>query len=276
MDKYDVALVGGDLRTFMMAPIFEQRGYRVIYCKTLENAIKDAACVVGGIPLFKAGNLTTEDAEPVGSEEFLQFLQPGQMLFGGVISDEVRMYCEKKGIVCHDFMREETIAVFNAIATAEGTIFEAIRHKDTNIHNSPSLVMGYGRCAKVLADKLKGLDADVTVCARSKEALSYANAAGLKTLELAMLKSRIGEFEYVYNTIPSMVITKEVMEQMRKDVLIIDIASGAGGIDYEAAEKMKVSAFLCPGLPGKYAPRASAQELARYVISVYTEDYPNR
>ena len=61
-------------------------------------------------------------------------------------------------------MKDESIAVFNAVATAEGAILEAMLHKQTNIHHSRTLVLGYGRCGKVLSEKLKGLSAHVTVC----------------------------------------------------------------------------------------------------------------
>jgi dipicolinate synthase subunit A len=54
-------------------------------------------------------------------------------------------------------MKDEKIVILNAIATAEGTIMEAIRSSDQNLHGSNCIELGYGRCAKVLAQKLKAL-----------------------------------------------------------------------------------------------------------------------
>ena len=60
-------------------------------------------------------------------------------------------------------MKMDDVAIYNAIATAEGAIMEAIKMQPINLHKSRCLVLGYGRCAKVLAAKLKGMDAQVTV-----------------------------------------------------------------------------------------------------------------
>ena len=46
------------------------------------------------------------------------------------------------------------------------------------LHGSGCLILGYGRCAKVLAEKLKGLSAEVTVCCRSEQQRAAAQASG--------------------------------------------------------------------------------------------------
>ena len=105
-------------------------------------------------------------------------------IFGGIIPEAFHQECSERGIACYDFMKEESIAVFNAIATAEGAILEALLHKQTNIHQSKTLVLGYGRCGKVLCGKLKGLSAHVTVCANNSLELALAEAFGLDVLPL--------------------------------------------------------------------------------------------
>ena len=139
-------------------------------------------------------------------------------------------------------------------------------HKQTNIHHSRTLVLGYGRCGKVLGEKLKGLSAHVTVCGSNAAELAMAEAFGMDVLPLKELEGKIGEFEYIYNTIPALVIEGEVLKKVGKDALIIDIASGRGGVDYEEAQERRVNAVHCLGLPGKYAGEISARRLSEYVI----------
>ena len=57
-----------------------------------------------------------------------------------------------------------------------------------------------------------------------------------------------------------------MLKKVRKDALIVDIASGKGGVDYAAAKRCGVRALLCPGLPGKYAPKASAEGMSDFVL----------
>lgn len=275
MAEYDIAVVGGDKRTAYMIPFFREKGYRVIgykvyrnndmeikadgYADSLKQAVESASVVVGGIPIEKKGILSLR--------ELSRHIRKHHKIFGGVIPDAFRQECSERGIDCYDFMKDESIAIFNAVATAEGAILEAMLHKQTNIHHSRTLVLGYGRCGKVLCDKLKGLSAMVSVCGNSAPELAMAEALGIDVLPLKKLGEKIGEFEYIYNTIPAIVLGEEILEKVDDDALIIDIASGRGGLDYKEAEE-KVNALHCLGLPGKYAAKVSAQKLSEYVMSL--------
>ena len=271
---YDVAVVGGDKRTACMIPFFMERGYRVIgykidrrtdrkieadgYADSLKQAVESAPVIVGGIPMEKKGI--------VNLRELSRHIRKHHKIFGGVIPEGFRQECSERGIACYDFMKDEGIAIFNAVATAEGAVLEAMLHKQTNIHHSRTLVLGYGRCGKVLGEKLKGLSAHVTVCGSNAAELAMAEAFGMDVLSLKELEGKIGEFEYIYNTIPALVIEGEVLKKVGKDALIIDIASGRGGVDYEEARERRVNAVHCLGLPGKYAGEISARRLSEYVI----------
>lgn len=274
MAEYDIAVIGGDKRTAYMVPYFREKGYRVIGYKlchlkgadtvpdqtaeSLRQAIESADVIVGGIPIEKKGI--------VNSRELSRHLRRRHRIFGGVIGEAFRQECDERGILCCDFMKDEGLAIFNAIATAEGVILEALSHKATNIHGSSSLVLGYGRCGRVLAQKLTGLSAEVTVCSGNQTELAMAEAMGMKILALDRLQESLGEFEYLYNTIPAMILAKEQLERVRQDALILDIASGKGGVDEKAADQLGIESLHCLGLPGKYAGRISAKRLTEYVI----------
>ena len=53
-----------------------------------------------------------------------------------------------------EYMQEDDTAYHNAVATAEGAVAEAILHSTINLCGAKSLLIGYGRCGKVLADRL--------------------------------------------------------------------------------------------------------------------------
>lgn len=274
MAEYDIAVIGGDKRTAYMIPFFMERGYRVIgykiyhkndmeieadgYADSLKQAVESAKVIVGGIPIEKKGI--------VNLKELSRHIRKHHKIFGGVMPEAFRQECSERGIVCYDFMKDESIAVFNAVATAEGAVLEAMLHKQTNIHHSRTLVLGYGRCGKVLSEKLKGLSAYVTVCANNGPELALAEAFGMDVLPLGNLAGRIGEFEYIYNTIPALVLDEGMLKEVGKETLIIDIASGRGGLDYKEAEERRIKALHCLGLPGKYAGQVSAKRLSEYVI----------
>jgi len=281
MKKYDFAIVGGDKRTAQMATVFTKRGYHVIRYGTVENpidnkiptastlqeAITNAPVIVCGIPFQKDGCLYFEkQLAPIPLTELQRMLRKHHTVFGGVIPEDFRAVCENRTIGCCDFLQAEPLTIMNAVATAEGAILEALLHKDTQLHLSKTLVLGYGRCAKVLADKLKGLSAQVTICSEQSQELAYASALGFRTLPLSELPKKINYFEYIFNTIPALVLTRPCLEKMQPDGLIIDIASNRVGVDYEAADSLQRAAFFCPGLPGKYSCHSCAKQLVEFVL----------
>lgn len=282
MKKFDIAIIGGDKRTACMAPVFLEKGYRVITYGTVDlpmnaniyradtfrEAVENAGVLVCGIPFQQNGCLfSQEDMPDIPLTELQRCLRKHQEVFGGVIPENFRRHCEEREIGCYDFMRDETLTIFNAIATAEGAILEALLHKDTNLHHSKSLVLGYGRCGKVLAHKLQGLNARVTICSGDLEELALADSLGMSTLLLPRLGQELHHFEYLFNTIPSVILKDDYLKRLRPDALIIDIASNEGGVDYKAAAQRGISACHCLGLPGKYAGYSSACRLGEYVIS---------
>jgi dipicolinate synthase subunit A len=284
---YEIGIFGGDNRQVFMAASFLKKGFSVAAYGTLVPVIHENCTMlssltelfeqcnllIGPIPMSRDG--ITIYADPAAKDMTLanvsSHLTADHLLFAGVIPPFITELCETKGIYCYDLMKDERITVLNAIATAEGAIMEAIAASDTNLHGSKCLVLGYGRCAKILAAKLKALDAHVLVAARSREALAYAEAAGLSTITLPYMKCVLSSCQYIFNTIPSLILTKDCLEYADRNVTIIDIASAPGGVDFTYAKERKLNAKLCLGLPGKVAPRTSADILVTEICTLIKE-----
>lgn len=286
---YDFAIIGGDLRQNYMAAMLDKRGYRVIAygldvqeltlpgdvktASSLAEAIAAARIVIGPIPLskdritisckVKKEDLTIEFLK----KELMKKSENARILFAGSIPNELQEYSRLHQISYYDFMQNEELTVYNTIATAEGAIAEALIRHPSNLHGGNCLVLGYGRCAKTLAHKLAGLSASVTVCVRNPAARAQIMACGYQTLTFKELGTNISKFEYIFNTVPSLVLERELLECMNRKAIIIDIASKPGGLDYKAAGELEISAHLCLGLPGKYSPSSSAEALVNVILS---------
>lgn len=274
-----IAIFGGDMRQVYIAETLIKKGYLVCtyhlakplqdgsYTElhALEDVFKACQILICPIPLTE-NTLPIKDLTTIFDKQ----LKEDHVLIGGAIPKEIAKILDEKKIVYYDLMKNEKVAVLNAIATAEGCIAAAIQSSVINLHGSNCLVLGYGRCAKVLAGRLKGLNAIVTVASRTEEALAYANAAGMGTVNLSDLKNPLPNFEFIFNTIPSLILDKNYLALVRPDVVIIDIASAPGGIDYEYADERGLNAKLCLGLPGKTAPKISADILEDEILKLLT------
>ena len=99
------------------------------------------------------------------------------------------------------------------------------------LHGSRSLVLGFGRIGKVLAKMLHGIGSDVTCSARKHYDKAWIDCMGYHAVDTADIASIIGQFDVIFNTIPSKVLNSEVLRRVRRDSLIIDLASKPGGAD---------------------------------------------
>lgn len=286
-----IGVIASDMRQVYMAKMLFSKGHsvRLAYAEGLDkeklgriigddilvtgdviDLIETSDVIAGPVPFQKMGEFTTlsrfEKAISAGKEG------DKKLVFGGVIGEEYCKMFDSVGVKYIDFMKIEEIAVYNTIATAEGIIAEAIINKDTNLHGSECLVLGYGKCAKTLANKLKGIGANVTVAARNTMDLTTASSLGNSTLNLASLAKHIYGFEYIFNTIPTMILDSEVLSKVNKESIILDIASAPGGVDKHMAAKLGIKVIHSLGIPGKYAPESSGMELGKYLIK-NIEDY---
>ncbi|HWT74911.1 MAG TPA: dipicolinate synthase subunit DpsA [Mobilitalea sp.] len=283
---FNLGIFGGDLRQVYMAEAFLKMGYRVftyrikepvvhencIALQTPDELFDQCNVLIGPIPLTKdLVSIASANTLDLNTSKFTSCLTKDHMLIGGIIPDPLINLCTTKGIPFFDLMKDEKITILNAIATAEGAIMEAIKDSSINLHGSICLVLGYGRCAKVLAEKLKGLDADVIVAARSEDALAYAEASGLKTIPLNKVKVILPSCQFIFNTIPAMVLDQCCLPYVNTEVTIIDIASAPGGVDYEYAMNHNINAKLCLGLPGKVSPKTSADILVTKIDAFMKE-----
>ena len=273
--KFDACFIGGDLRQAYLAKLLNEDGFNVTTYNLVKsdefklNAADDIDCAMSLSKLIITPIPFSKDKKHIAGhtfEEFLRHLNTSHCLTGGNLPEEVTEYCDKNNIHYLDLMKIEEITMFNAIATAEGAIAEAVMKSLGNLHGSKSLVLGYGKTGKVIASKLKALDTNITVGARSKTALTEAFVNGCTILELDALKTEIEKFDYIFNTIPFVVLTKELLSSLSPEATIIDIASLPGGIDYKAAEELNINAHLCLGIPGRYAPLASAEILFNEIL----------
>ena len=145
---------------------------------------------------------------------------------------------------------------------------EAIKLSPYNLHASKCLVLGFGNCGQVLATKLKNLECNVTVSCRNPYFGACARTYGINYVPLNHVYNCIQDFLFIFNTIPAKILTKRYLDLIKKEALIIDIASEPGGIDLEYASIINLNAVNIPGIPGKVAAISSAQILYDYINEV--------
>ena len=75
----------------------------------------------------------------------------------------------------------------------------------------------------------------------------------------------------ICNTVPAVLLTREVLSAVSPDALVLDLASKPGGVDWEAAKALSVRVVWALSLPGRTAPVTAGEIIARTVTDILTE-----
>lgn len=265
-----LGILGGDIRYKFLYEIFLQEDYTIYAYKNsyIKDSIQSLDEFLSKINILIAPIPFLNDNKFINIDEFIKKLKFYNIkkVFAGAIEQSILKKLEENNINTIDFFKDNCVAILNAIPTAEGAIQTAMENSFKTIFNSKSLVLGYGRCGKILANMLKGIGANVDVSYRKKEDLSYIKSYGLTPINLFKIKDKIRKYEFIFNTIPYKILNKELLNNVNKNVVIIDLASAPGGIDYNYARDINIKAIYCPNLPGRVAPYTAANILKDKII----------
>ena len=211
MEK-NIVIVGGDKRNLYLSKLYEKENYKVNYIKELEqlNIIEQTNNIIGPIPFTKDGeNIYTENSKnKIPIKQFIHKCHE-KTLIAGAISKNIQILARENKVKIIDLMNNESLAVLNTIATAEGAIEIAIKKTEKTIHGSNVLILGYGRVGKVVAKKFARLSANVTVAARREEIFAWIEADGYKSTNINELGDNLKEYDIIINTPPTLILDKE-------------------------------------------------------------------
>ena len=262
-----VSVIGGDLRQLTLADELRKDGYDVAvfgftdkinydYNTTDIDAVLDSEIVILPVPVSFDGvyiNTPYSDTKLTVSE-LCEKLNPVSLVFGGCISNTLSQTLTKKGIKHRDYMLRDELAIKNAVPTAEGAIEIAISETPITLHNNNCLVLGYGKVGKILAKSLDALGAKTYVSARKYADLALIEGHGCYPLTVNEAKTRLGEFDIIFNTVPALILGDTELHRIRRDALVIDLASKPGGVDFEVAKELGIHVVWALSLPGRVAP----------------------
>ena len=86
---------------------------------------------------------------------------------------------------------------------------------------------------------LHGIGAHVYVEARKEEDLSWINAYGYNGINLNELDESLDNYDFIFNTIPHLILDRNRLIKLKSNCVIIDLASKPGGEDFENARRQK-------------------------------------
>ncbi|WP_018250179.1 dipicolinate synthase subunit DpsA [Orenia marismortui] len=283
-----VALLGGDDREIELLSILLKEGadlqvlghsLRVgVQNLTVVNSLEELDMDLDAIIAPMTGTndsyqvkKTFSDREVILTEDFFAQLNAGSKFFIGFAKPKIKEWCKEYDIELIELAALDELAILNAIPTAEGAIEIAIREMPINLHNNNSFVLGLGRVGITLARMLKGMGSNTYGVARKPKDLARALEMGLNPVDFKDLANEISKADFIFNTVPVLILNGELLERVKSEAMIIDLASYPGGTNFEAAKRLGIKAELALGLPGKVSPRSAGQILGKIIPRLILE-----
>ncbi|CAM3935024.1 dipicolinate synthase subunit DpsA [Paenibacillus alkaliterrae] len=193
-------------------------------------------------------------------------------VYTGMAKPYLKQLCKQNNLTLVELFDRDDVAIYNSIPTAEGALMMAIQNTDITIHGSSSMVLGFGRTGFTMARTLQGLGSKVKVGVRRSEHFARAAEMGFEPFYISGLLLYVSNIDLLFNTIPTMIITAQIIANLPSRAVIIDLASKPGGTDFRFAEKRGIKAMLAPGLPGIVAPKTAGRIMAECLSQLILEE----
>lgn len=282
MSNTKIAVIGGDRRQALLATAVAAEGYECAVfaidgadiggatrSANLEGALKNAAAVVLPLPVSRDGKRinTPLYGKEVYIDTVKELSSDNALFLGGMINKE--HFKDKK--VC-DYYEKEELQLLNTIPTAEGAIAIAMDALPTTLHGTECLIMGGGRVGKCLAIMLGGIGAKVSVATRNPAEKAVFSILGHRVLEYRELGEKISDYGVIFNTVPALLLTDELLGKVKSTTPVIDLATHPGGVDATAAKNMGKNVIWALGLPGKVAPVTAGEYISKTVLGILREE----
>jgi len=279
------AVVGGDKRNIALAENLFRLGHRIkmygfggyeretpVQCKNMYETVAGAEYVIGPTPFAHGGVLNAPFHDgTVLVDDLFRLIKPSQKLIAGYIRPETVALAGKYDVEIIDMLSREELLVHNAIPTAEGAIKIAIEETDITLHGNNMLVIGYGRIGTVLSGMLRGMGAKVCAVANSDKSAALAKSSGHKVIRFRDIEAQLRKANVIFNTVPKVLLDRRNMRHIRKDALLVDLASPPYGVDVNDARDFGLKLLFASSLPGKIAPATAATYILETINHIIAE-----
>jgi len=272
----DFIFLGGDLRFIYAAAKLSERydcgifGFDKLEYPAFEilTEIRRAKNVILPLPMSRNCDYITAPyySGKMPISDVVKAVGKGGSIYCGKACPIMNHICRDNGLTLVDYFEREELVVMNAAITAEGALEIIMREKARAIMDMSVLVMGYGRIAKVLSGHLKALGANVTVTARKFADLSWVRIAGCNAVHFDDVDDLLGGFDTIVNTVPAQVLDEGRLGRLRRDCLIVDLASKSCVASMEG-----VNVIWALSLPGKIAPITAGEIIADTIFNIINE-----
>ncbi|MBO5790444.1 MAG: hypothetical protein J6R40_04740 [Clostridia bacterium] len=263
-----ITALGGDRRMAEAARILRERGFCVSLCATMEKVdglswkeslegSEKGDLLLLPVPFSRDGK-TVFCAPQISLDAVYGACASFPFVCGGGIPASLFARAREGGDA-FDLLSDSLFVLENAYLTADAALGMLLLETERAPRDTRALILGYGRIAAALCNRMHALGFRVSVCARNTEKRAEALYAGAEeAFDVCELPKALWGKDVLINTAPAALLQKEWLESA-KGLRILELASGE---NFPYAMPEGVSLLRAPGLPGKVYPVSAGALIA--------------
>lgn len=269
----NILILGGDERQKHLNDLLIENK---IQCTTIFTSqekeylyeyLSAADTVILPLPITKDGENINSDNDELclNIDEVVNSISPSQTVIGGIITKKIRTIFEDKQIKYFDFYADEGFITYNAFLTAQGTVYLLLENTSEYVVSKKILITGFGRVGKAVSHFMNVMGLDVYVAVRSETQKSEASSYGYRVIDISDIDSTVYLFDFIVNTVPSVIFSNNSIKLIKDDCVYIELASAPFGAEREVFKKHEKKHIFAASLPGKLYPSASAKAIYKSI-----------
>lgn len=266
MQYKTVLLVGGDERQKELYKILSEENFKVFSYGLFENEQTTNECdfLILPFPAIKENKINAPYSKTdILPSQLNNFINSNTKVLGGNLPKDLFT-----SNVVYDYAKNENLTYYNAFFTAEAAISIAINNSKKSLCESNILITGMGRISKHLSLILRAFNSKISICARKETDRAFASSLGFNSFDFDLLCNEICKYDFVFNTVPNVVFSNEILKNANNETLFIDLASYPGG--FMKNNNLKIISALA--LPGKYSPQSAAKIIYKTIRPFLNEE----
>lgn len=268
----NISVIGGDRRFSEIANILNKSGFDTkLFGHGSKSELPNRTILILPVPVSR-DNITVNAPlcdEKYGLNEIMD--SNPKAVIGGLISKDFNKLCKYNNTKTFDYYKNEELTVKNANLTAEAAVAMATIKTDRAFYGANVLIIGYGRIGSRIAEILKTMEAKCTCTSRSDNKLSEIMKNGFNPLSTGKVIEDAYKYDYVFNTVPSTVMSKEFISALKPDCFVMDLATDSG-TDFEWAKSTGRRVDAYPSLPARFSYLTAAEVLASEIVKILKEN----
>lgn len=272
-----ILIIGGDERLINLKKVLFENKFS---CESiflnekdtvedLNSKIKNSDMLIFPIPFLRNGFLNSPfSSHKISLDLIINSLKNfSGKIIGGFDKSSMEIF-KQENINFINILEDEKFTLINAIITAEGSIEKIINESEKSLFESEVCIIGYGRVSKALARRLDPLCKNLTIFNNDSINFIYTKIDNIKSKLLSEFKDHAKNFDVIINTIPTKIISKEILDCIKNSTFILDLSSMPGGVDFEYAKSKNIKTLHYLGIPGKVSPLSSANAIMNFLKEI--------